>query len=367
MARRTSSQQTHRRHTRRLSTYIHRHWLLIGVIAFLVAVAIAGAPAWAAPSPRPLNQTVPRPTPTTPGDPVATATPRSDSGSDDDNESDDGENATGGSGERQLDTTLPNELLDGNNATPAAETTATTGSDALTASVAVGQLNARAQANASASVVGTLTANQQVTVEARNASGTWWYVCCVNGNTRGWVSAQLMTPSFARADANTLLPIFEAKAAATPEPTKKPAQATGAVKKAESPLTVDFMLDPPFLWQGITGTLTITVTNPNAVDVVNAELSDELPATMRFLDAAAGAGGSVIASTTETGNTLLLFRWPQVPSETSVTATINFSVADTLEDGAVFDNLVGIQASNAGYASGAITIGMPPVLPPSFD
>lgn len=376
MAKQTSPHHTSWRHTRRLSTYLRRHWLLLGVIAFFVAVALAGAPAWAAPAPRPLNQTVPRPTPTSPGDPVATATPRPDLGQDEEDDEDTGGSTGGGStggggGNLELDTSLPNELMEDGEALPAPGSEST-GSGApssadLTANVTVGQLNVRAQPTTGANVLGSLTANQQVTVEARNEDGTWWYICCLaDGDTRGWVSAQFMTPSFARAQANDLLPVFGAAATATPAPTATPPPPAQA-QKADSPLELDFKIDPPFLWQGITGTLTITVTNPNSVDVVRAELSDELPPTMRFIDAEADAGGTVSTTTTATGNTLLLFRWAQIPGTTSVAATVNFRVAETLEDGAVFDNLVGIQARNAGYNSGAITIGMPPVLPPSFD
>ena len=106
---------------RLLTTYLQRHWLLLGVVAFFIAVAFIGAPAWAAPSPRPLNQTVPRPTPTSAGAPVATATPRPDNGDDDDGSNGSGgSGGGGGGGAPQLDAGLPDGLLpDNNGAEPA--------------------------------------------------------------------------------------------------------------------------------------------------------------------------------------------------------------------------------------------------------
>lgn len=362
---------------RLLTTYLQRHWLLLGVVAFFIAVAFIGAPAWAAPSPRPLNQTVPRPTPTSAGAPVATATPRPDNGDDDDGSNGSGgSGGGGGGGAPQLDAGLPDGLLpDNNGAEPATGApvapgggSAAPGSANLTASVSVGQLNVRAEPSTSANVVGSLSANAQVTVEARNENGTWWYICCVpNSETRGWVSAQFLTPSFDRAAANDLIPVFGAEAQATATPAGTPQPPASQAQRAESPLMLDYKIDPPFLWQGVTATLTISVTNPNTVDVLRAELSDELPPSMIFIDAEADAGGTVTTIESDTGNPLLIFRWPEIASETSVTAVINFRVAEILADGEVFDNLFGVQARNADYNSGAITIGMPPVLPPSFD
>ena len=127
------------------------------------------------------------------------------------------------------------------------------------------------------------------------------------------------------------------------------------------------MLDPPFVWLGITATLTINVTNPNDVDVQNAELSDELPAVLQLLSVTADTDGEVEQITTPTGNTLLIVRWPTIPANTGVSAALVLAIDPTLTDGAVVDNLVAVRGGNAPYNSTALTIGMPPVLPPTFE
>jgi uncharacterized repeat protein (TIGR01451 family) len=351
-----------------LGRLLRHHWLVTLSVAFSVAifggVLWAGAPAWAAPVTRPLNQTVPRPTPVTPGNPVATATPRP---SDDGDGSDSGGGSTGGGSQQgelpsQGDPSEPNITFPQGPGSPAGG--ANSAAPSLTAQVTTDGLNLREGPGTAFNTLGRLLGNSQVTVLSRSEDGTWWYICCLpDTETRGWVSAQLLSPDFDRAQANELIPIFGA------EPTPAPATTvpTAQPPTAAEPLEIDFQIDPYFVWQGITATLTITVNNPNTTDALNVELSDELPEALTLLQAEADAGGVVETIATERGRSLLLFQWESIPADTSVTASIIVEIDAELPNGAVVDNLVATRANNAPYSADVVTLGMPPVVPPDFQ
>jgi uncharacterized repeat protein (TIGR01451 family) len=359
-----------------LGQFFRRHWLVALVVAGFAGVLWMGAPAWAAPVTRPLNQTVPRPTPSTGGEPVATATPLPDDG-------DGGDGSAGGSGESgsgganqgstpaQVDPNAPNITFP-QGQDPDAPAAAPGGSPSapatqLTAQVTVNNLNLREGPGTDFNALGNLSSDVEVTVLARNEDGTWWYICCLAGTeTTGWVSAQLLTPNFDRAAANELIPLFGSEPTPVPA-TEAAVEPEAQVAQAEEPLAVDFRIDPFFVWQGITATLSITVNNPNTIDATRVELSDELPEALTLLRAEADAGGTVESRATEAGNTLLIFRWESVPADTAVNASIVVHIADDLPDGAVIDNLVAARASNMTYSADVITIGMPPVVPPDFQ
>jgi uncharacterized repeat protein (TIGR01451 family) len=343
---------------KKLEFLCRRHWIVAVCIATVTAIMWYGAPAWAAPVARPLYQTVPRPTPTSESGPVATATPQP---ADDD----DGSSGGGGSsdpGAAPVDPNAPNITFPQN---PGSTGTGNTGTQ-LTALVTVNGLNLRDGPGTSFNTLGNIPTNTEVTVLSRNEDGTWWYICCLPGTqTNGWVSAQLLAPNFDAAQANTLLPLFgtapSAPAAATPQP------ANQTQPQAALPLAVDFFIEPYFVWQGITATLTITVNNPNTVDAENVLLSDELPAGLTLVTAEADAAGTVEITETPTGRPLLLFRWNTIPADTGATATIVALVNTDLANGAVIDNLVATRARNVTYSTSAITIGLPPVVPPDFQ
>jgi uncharacterized repeat protein (TIGR01451 family) len=333
---------------------LRRHWLIALCVAGFSAVLWAGAPAWAAPVAQ--GGTVPRPTATSEGNIIATATPQPDDSGDNsnDNGSDNGDQGTGGVDPNNPNIVFPQEP---GNSSPAP----------LTAQVTVNGLNVREGPATTFNTLGNIPAGTQVTVLARSEDNTWWYICCIpNTQTTGWVSAQLLVPDFDAAQATTLIPLFGATpVAATPVPNTTPkAPAAG---QAAQPLAVDFMINPYFVWQGITATLTITVNNPNTVDAVNALLSDELPAGLTLVEATADAGGTVETVTTAEGRPLLLFRWQSIPADTAVTATIVALVSSDLHDGDVIDNLVATRARNVTYSTSAVTLGMPPILPPDFQ
>jgi uncharacterized repeat protein (TIGR01451 family) len=233
----------------------------------------------------------------------------------------------------------------------------------LTARITIDGLNLREGPDTTFNSLGGIPVNTQVTVIARNEDGSWWYICCLpNTEIRGWASAQLLAADFDAAQAASLIPLFGATPVAV-QPTVAPAsQAPGTL-----PLEVEFQLNPYFVWQGITATLTITVNNANNVDAVNVLLSDELPVTLALVDAVADSNGTVEIATAANGQPLLLFRWATIPADTSVTATIVTLVSPLIADGEVIDNLVATRANNVPYSATAVTIGMPPVRPPDFQ
>lgn len=342
---------------RTLGKIVRHHGLIALCVAAFVAIIWLGAPAWAAPVAQ-RGGTVPQPTPTSEGDPLATATPQSD---DEDNNDNGGGSDSSDPGDSTDTTDTPNITFpQGPGSTAPASN--------LTAQVTVNGLNLREGPATSFNTLGALPAATQVTVLSRSEDGLWWYICCIPGTqTTGWASAQLLTADFDAAQANTLIPVFGTTppaAAATPTPQAATSQ---VAQQAGTPLTVDFKIDPYFVWQGITATLTISVNNPNNIDAVNVLLSDELPATLTLVEAKADAEGTVESVTAASGNPLLLFRWATIPADTAVTATLVVLIAPDLADGAVIDNLVATRASNVPYGTGAVTIGMPPVVPPDFQ
>jgi uncharacterized repeat protein (TIGR01451 family) len=336
-----------------------QNWLTICFITIFVSIIAFGAPAWAAPVTQ--GGTVPIPTPTSEGNFPATATPRPD----DDDDEDNGNSGTNVEPETSepVDPNNPNITFptgpDGTPSAPAPD---------LTASVTVNGLNMREGPGTNFNVLGNIPANTQVDVLSRSEDGAWWYICCLPGTqTTGWVSAQLLAPNFDAAQANSLIPVFGTAPAAPAAATPEPQSAAPSAVQAERPLSTDFLIQPYFVWQGITATLTITVNNPNTVDAVNVLLSDELPESLTLVSAEADANGTVETVTTAANRPLLLFRWPTIPADTAATATIVMLIAPDLPDGAVIDNLVATRASNVPYSTNFVTIGMPPVVPPDFQ
>ncbi len=333
---------------------LRRHWIF-GVAALFGVALLVSTPAWAAPVPRPANQTVPRPTPTSPSDPIPTATPSPNDDDGGDSGGDTGGDSGGQPGAPAGDGDTFSQPATGSESAPALT---------YTAVVDVASLNVRQGPGTSFAIVGALSAGDTVTVTARNEDASWWFICCAtNTGAQGWSSAQLLTPSFDRAQAAALLPLFGSTA--TPAPAASTAAASSAPLAA--PLVVETELDPPFVWQGITGTLTIQITNPNTETVLQARLSDELPAELTLLGATADSDGEVRSDNTLAGRPLIIATWPSIAGGTSVNVTITFQVDSDLDAGDVVDNLFALRGANVAYQTGVVTIGMPPMEPPRFD
>jgi uncharacterized protein YraI len=200
------------RKTQGLAPFARRHWLLLTVAGLAFLALLAGQPALAADVRPDVNQTVPPPTPRPSSDNNNNNNDNNDNNNNDSNNQSD----NGGAASSQTET-------------PAVAATETA-TGALTAVVQVVSLNVRQGPGTAYPVVGKLAEGSEVTVDGRNDAGDWWSVCCIAGSdTRGWVSAALVTPNFA-AEQAAALPVVASEPApeATPAPTATPAAgATG--------------------------------------------------------------------------------------------------------------------------------------------
>lgn len=376
----------------RAVTTLRRQWLLFAVAGLVVAVSSMSMPAWAAPVTAPLNQTVPPATPTPPFDQSApTPTPVPDAGDDeadaededaDDDADDPGDGGdSGDSGDTGGENVDPNSVPfqmpqsepdQGEGAAAQTAQTAQTNVEPgveLTAAVSVGTLNVREGPGTGFPVIGLFNLNQVVTVEARNQENTWWYVCCLpNTETRGWVSAPLLQSNFDRNQSAQLIPLFgetaEQQEAEAAQPTAVPTPATVA---ASLPISFTVSHSPAFVWQGKTFDINFTVTNPNNAALRNLEISDELPAGLRYVEGWGEGAPTVTEQVTDAGGVLVRIRWPVIPADAIVNAGITVTVDPGLPNGAVLDNLAAVRAANGAYTTGGVVIGMPPAALPDFQ
>ena len=116
-------------------------------------------------------------------------------------------------------------------AQPGAEPAAPAGGDAAraepapaggkSATVTATVLNVRGGPGTTFPVIGKLKIGDAVTALGRNAAGDWLYICCLTGTeTKGWVSAEYISPAFAAADlpvvADDGTPVAAAEGGAAP-------------------------------------------------------------------------------------------------------------------------------------------------------
>lgn len=155
-----------------------RYWLFLAVLLLALLVAFTGHTAWAADGAARISQTVPPVTPQPDVPPPPEPTPAPD-------------DAGGGSAAPPPASTAPTQ-------SPAASGEA---ASAQTATVTAPVLNLRSGPGTIFPVVGKLKSGTTLTVLGRNADGAWLYVCCLpDTETRGWISAEFVTPAFAAAD-----------------------------------------------------------------------------------------------------------------------------------------------------------------------
>jgi uncharacterized protein YgiM (DUF1202 family) len=193
--------------TQGLARAARRHWLLLTIAGLAFVALLAGQPAFAADVRPHVNQTVPPPTPRPSSD---NNNNNNNNNNDNNDNNNDSNNQSDTSGAASSQTEAPTAVV--------TETAPAAG--ALTAVVQVVSLNVRQGPATTYPVSGKLAEGTEITVEGRNEAGDWWYICCIaGGDARGWVSAALVTPSFA-ADQAAALPVVasEAAPAATPAP-----------------------------------------------------------------------------------------------------------------------------------------------------
>jgi uncharacterized protein YraI len=167
--------------------WLRRYWLLLTVVAFATVLLLAAGP----------SLTVTAQPATPPGGTVPPPTAAPEVTDPADNNDDNTAEAT--------------PVPAAGNTTPTIDSTGE-----LTAVVNVLTLNMRQGPDTTFPVVGKLTQDTTVTVQASNSAGDWWLVCCVPGSeASGWVSAAFIVPGFS-AEQAAALPVSDSAVATEP-------------------------------------------------------------------------------------------------------------------------------------------------------
>jgi len=118
--------------------------------------------------------------------------------------------------------------------------------------------------------------------------------------------------------------------------------------------------------QGDEAEIRLLILNPGSISVQNVMVRDELPDGLQAV-AVDAAGGTAATEVGSNGRTVALFTWPALEPGLEAQATLTVRIDPNLADGVVIDNLAVAYADNAGPATVGVSIGMPPVLLPTFD
>lgn len=411
-----------------MSNFLHKWFFsIIGVL--ILTLAYFGANSlWAAPQGSGLHQTVPFPTFTPENTPVPTATPEEvetapDGATDDESAEGTGEEAGNGEAESPDVTPTPTETPDarfnqdiesegtaedelgeeevfsegqndgpneeggsnqssedGSSETQNASEGESTGENSssgsssetpldlpeYTAEVKPIVLNVRSGAGTESPVIGTLFQADQVTVLGRN--GNWWLACCPLGLSEpGWVDSQFLEPNFNVAQIERLIPARDD--AGNPLSTSVVQNDVGISTQAlnDSHLLFQISHEPRYVWPGQQLEMTFTITNTSTEMATQLRLRDDFPVQLSVIDSTVIADGQVEFSTSSSGSSVLVVRWPELDPGGSLTMQVTLLVDEDVPAGSVIDNLAIAEASNASGVTAGITIGMPPVTLPGFQ
>jgi uncharacterized repeat protein (TIGR01451 family) len=312
----------------RLGHSFRRCWPLL-IAGVIVVLALATGRLLAAPSTQ-TGGTVPPPTIR----PPATSTPRA--------------------------TPTPNRDRGGNQSSPAATATnqatvasppgaQATAAARLTAVVTANRLNVRSGAGVNFGVVGVVLAGETLTILDANANNGWWHICCATGTTtEGWVSGQFIHLTTPPAGVTTA------------------ASSTGTATGAP-PLSLMITQSPRFAWQGQEIALVFTITNQGDTTASNVELRNELPVGLSYLQVEAPATATLSEEREEGERLAFVVIWSQLAAGAVETVTVRVRVEESLPDGGVIDNLAVLGATGVEPYTAGVTIGMPPVMPPTFQ
>lgn len=372
-------------------TITKRYWivvlvLLLGMLSTYTSLPMYGAQAS---TPTPDVQTVPKPEipPTPTNTPFPTPTPNSSSGDstpvatprpaeDDDNDDEEnndvengnndtgnnsGGNSGGNNGSNNGGSTNTNPGSGTTSTQPVATQPAKTG---LTGVVAAVTLNMRKGPSTTDNIIDTLFMNDLVEIIGRDSTGSWWYICCgARAQLSGWVSAQLITPNFAAAQANTLIPIISNTA-------HEPASAAQNAARGSTAQVPVLLLEmrplPAFAWQGQTMDLHFVVHNKSANAVTNVQLRNDLPPDLVFVEATIGSQGSITSTNTRPTDSIFTIEWPELAANEQFTATVTIQIQPATASGVLIDNLAIVTTDEGDEALAGITIAMPPVVLPQF-
>lgn len=257
-------------------------------------------------------------------------------------------------------------------ATPSALPVAVAAGDGLSGTVNVTRLNLRAEPSTQGAILGKLLQGNEVSVNARNEDGAWWYICCLantdGADTSGWVSAAFIAPNFDPADVLTLLPVYEQVSVVLPTPTPRPGAAPAVVPTPEATTTLQLSIvqQPEFVLPGGLLTLHYVITNTGDAQATAVELRNELTPMLALVGGEASTGGLLRQNKTDAGRTVFAVTWPTLASGETLTATVALSVAGDVGVGDVIDNIAAVVAQNAPAQTSGVRVGMPPATLPEF-
>jgi len=216
-------------------------------------------------------------------------------------------------------------------------------------------------------------AGEEINILGGNANSSWLQVCCIAGTTtEGWVSAAYVTLA-AGAQVPVVGSNMEPTATAAPAATVAPAlpvTMTTTVADTSAPTTtleLTIAQTPPFVWQGQEATFELTVFNRGDSPAFGASIRDELPPTLIYVDASAGATGNVTQTQSTAGGMIFTITWPEVAAGATVSASARVRISSEVADGTVLDNLAVVSAENAAPYTDGISIAMPPTSLPTFQ
>ncbi len=93
-------------------------------------------------------------------------------------------------------------------------------SSGVSATVTSALANVRSGPDTLYATVGQLSEQTTLTISGRNATGTWWRICCPAGiPAESWISAELVTLAIPQDQAMAQVPVITVAAAPTPIPT----------------------------------------------------------------------------------------------------------------------------------------------------
>lgn len=202
---------------RRYGVALRRHRVFYVAVAFALLVLVVGAPVWASSLPGEMQQgTVP--VPPSPGDGGTGGGSGGNSGGSSSGDRDDTQNQGAGLPEATATSAAPGQAGAAVESTPAAL------AGTLTGVVGAPRLNVRGGPGVSFPTIGTVLQGQTLHIISRDATGSWWYVCCIPGSTKnGWVNATFVTPNFDANQALALVPLATNTPVAAAAPLSTPA------------------------------------------------------------------------------------------------------------------------------------------------
>jgi len=225
--------------------------------------------------------------------------------------------------------------------------------------VSISVLNIRRDPSPEADIIDTMWRNDVVEISQTAKNGTWLLVCCgVERGSAGWVSSL-----FINYDASNLTVGTLDRAAAT----TASARATNAASTADTRLEITMSVTDTTVQAGQILDIIYSVENLGTVDAVKVQVNNELPEDLFLNNFEMDATGQ-FTHTLNAQNDRRIFNisWPEIAAAQTVTATVTVQIAPGAPNGVVIDNLAGVIAENAEGDTAAISVGTPPLAPPSF-